>query len=333
MDYKLTEPAQISTLLDIENLDVNLYRSKKVILPPNSRGVFGGLVISHAMVAATESVKPEFHLHVRHVAGSERSPANSLPAQSLHCYFILNASPATPIYYNVDRVRDGRSYVTRAVRAVQSGRVIFIMVCSYQKPEPWQPSYRSPMPSNVPPPEECKDEASLYRERAAVANNEYLKNLWIRSAEYRDRSPIAIRSAGDHYEGGVLVSYAWMKAKHVPECDLAYQKCILGYLSDALFIGAGSRLLGLEWQTEDGPKSHGLSSTLDHSIWFYTDNFDCGDWLLFETRAPQAGSGRALVHRRVFTRDGVLIAHFSQEGVVRARVFSPEKSGQTQSKL
>lgn len=84
MDYKLTEPTKISTLLDIESLDVNLYRSKKVFLPPNSKGahilsavsshspgpvtgVFGGLVISHAMVAATASVKPEFHLHVRHV--------------------------------------------------------------------------------------------------------------------------------------------------------------------------------------------------------------------------------------------------------------------------
>jgi len=160
-----------------------------------------------------------------------------------------------------------------------------------------------------------------------------LKNVWTTGAEYRDRSPIAIRTAGDHYEGGVLVSCTWMKAKHVPECDLAYQKCILGYLSDALFIGAGSRLLGLRYQIEDGPKSHGISSTLDHSIWFYTDNLDCGDWLLFETRAPQAGSGRALVHRRVFTRDGVLVAHFSQEGVVRARVFPPKESEQTRSKL
>jgi len=255
MDPKLTEPTQISTLLDIENLDVGLYRSKKVILPPGSRGVFGGLVISHAMVAATKSVKPEFHLH------------------SLHCYFILNALPASPIYYNVDRVRDGRSYVTRAVRAVQAGRTIFIMVCSYQKPEPWQPSYRSPMPSNVLSPEECKDVAVLLREKAAAATEESLKKMWITGAEYRDRSPIAVRFVGDHYEEGVLVSCAWMKARHVPDCDLAYQKCILGYISDALFIGAGSRLLGLDWRTEDGPKSLGLSSTLDHSIWFYTDNF------------------------------------------------------------
>ena len=101
----------------------------------------------------------------------------------VQCYFILNASPASPIYYNIDHVRDGRSYVTRAVRAVQGGRTIFIMVCSYQRPEPWQPSYRSPMPPNVRSPEDCKDEAILYRERAAVTNHEHLKNIWTAGAE------------------------------------------------------------------------------------------------------------------------------------------------------
>jgi len=95
-------------------------------------------------------------------------------------YFILNASPASPIYYNVDRVRDGRSYVTRAVRAVQGGRANFILICSYQRPEPWQPSYQSPMPPNLPSPEECTDDAVLYRERAAATKREYLKNIWTR---------------------------------------------------------------------------------------------------------------------------------------------------------
>jgi len=315
MDYKRTDPIQISALLDIESLGANLYRSKKVIIPSKSKSVFGGLVISHAMVAATKSVKPEFHLH------------------SLHCYFILNVSPLSPIYYNVELIRDGRSYVTRAVRALQSGRTVFTMVCSFQKPEPWQPSYQSPMPPDVPPPEGCKDEAVVCRERAAAADDDYSKKLWAAEVEHLDRSPVAIRSAGDHYEDGVLVCYTWMKVKHIQEWNPAYQKCILGYLSDVLFIGAGSRLLGLEWQAGDGPKSNGFHTSLDHAIWFYADDFDCGDWLLFETRAPQAGSGRALVHRRVFTRDGALIAHFSQEGVVRARVFSPEESGQTRSKL
>ena len=106
MDCKLTEPTQISSLLDIEHLDANLYRSKKVILPPKTRsacirfdcvlqltrgsviGVFGGLVISHAMVAATGTVKPEFHLHVRVITGSERLPAHP-PVQSLHVGFIV----------------------------------------------------------------------------------------------------------------------------------------------------------------------------------------------------------------------------------------------------
>lgn len=78
-----------------------------------------------------------------------------LNAARLQCYFLLSASPAIPILYHVDRVREGRSYVTRAVRAVQNGRTIFIMLCSFQRPEPWQPAVQWPMPGNVPPPEQC----------------------------------------------------------------------------------------------------------------------------------------------------------------------------------
>jgi hypothetical protein len=112
-----------------------------------------------------------------------RTKGNEWVTCRAQCYFILNASPARPIYYNVDRVRDGRSYVTRAVRAVQNGRTVFIMVCSYQKPEHWQPSYRSPMPPNVRAPEGCKEVAILCREQAAATENEDLKKTWTTRAE------------------------------------------------------------------------------------------------------------------------------------------------------
>jgi len=114
---------------------------------------------------------------------SSRMNEKCLRTLCVQCYFVLNASPTSPIYYNVDHVRDGRSYVTRAVRAVQGGRTIFIMVCSYQRPEPWQPSYRSPMPLNIPSAEDCKDEAILYRERAVAAKHEHLKKIWTAGAE------------------------------------------------------------------------------------------------------------------------------------------------------
>ncbi|KAJ3011988.1 hypothetical protein NUW54_g2003 [Trametes sanguinea] len=118
---------QISSALEVEQLDVNLYRSKTLYLPPRARGVFGGQVISQALVAANNCVDPAFSLH------------------SLHCYFLLSASAAVPILYNVDRVRDGRSYVTRSVRAVQRGRTIFLMLCSFPTP----PSLR---PTDLPAP-------------------------------------------------------------------------------------------------------------------------------------------------------------------------------------
>lgn len=126
------------------------------------------------------------------------------------------------------------------------------MVCSFQKPEPWQPSYQSPMPPDVTPPEGCKDEAVVCHERAAAADNEYSKKLWVAEAEvlpsphgscvlakrvsqHMGRSPVAIRSAGDHYEEGVLVCYTWMKVKHIPECDLAYQKVHIAFASPWMF--------------------------------------------------------------------------------------------------
>ena len=90
--------------------------------------------------------------------------------------------PATPIYYHVDRIRNGRSYSTRAVRAIQSGKTFFIMLCSYQKPEPWQPTYRSPMPK-VPTPEECDTFQVYLRKRAGEQTDDWTKGHYIERAE------------------------------------------------------------------------------------------------------------------------------------------------------
>jgi len=84
------------------------------------------------------------------------------PSSFSQCYFLLSASAAIPILYYVERLRDGRSYVTRSVKAVQNGRIIFMLLCSYQRPEPWQPSYQWPAPTDVPAPEECDMLAQRY---------------------------------------------------------------------------------------------------------------------------------------------------------------------------
>ncbi|ESK98474.1 acyl-coenzyme a thioesterase 8 [Moniliophthora roreri MCA 2997] len=303
------EHAQITTALEVEQLEVNLFRSKSLWVPVRGRGVFGGQVISQALVSATKCVDPAFGLH------------------SLHCYFLLSASPSTPIVYQVERVRQGRTYCACSVKAVQNGKIIFVLMCSFQKPEPWQPSYQWTMPK-VPSPDECELEEDRYAklmEDPNVAGD--IKKIFKEYAADRTRSPIAVKAATSHEvsrSGVVRYSY-WMKAKNIPKYEPHYQKCILSYLSDLHFINTIPRIMGMKRFTK-GPDAVSMTSTIDHSVYFYTDKFDCGDWLLYVMTSPRAASGRGVMRGQLFSRDGTLVAITSQEGVVRADIRSPKSS-------
>ncbi|KAL1951750.1 hypothetical protein VTO73DRAFT_899 [Trametes versicolor] len=292
---------QISSALEVEQLDVNLYRSKTLYLPPRARGVFGGQVISQALVSANNCVDPAFSLH------------------SLHCYFLLSASAAVPILYNVDRVRDGRSYVTRAVRAVQRGRTIFIMLCSFQRPEPRQCNFQLPMPPNVPPPDACEGIEANYERLFKETSDPKVKDFCLTALEERRRSPIEVKLAGvRESEDGMPTFLYWHKARNTPvRYDPAFQKCILSYISDSQFISAARRTLAYVNQGGKGPTTVVMQTSLDHAISFYSDDFDCGDWLLYVIVSEAAASGRGSVHGRMYTPAGTLVAVCNQEGVVR----------------
>ncbi|EKM83445.1 hypothetical protein AGABI1DRAFT_32971 [Agaricus bisporus var. burnettii JB137-S8] len=243
------EHEQIATSLEVETIEVNLFRSKSLWLPFRSRGVFGGQVISQGLVSATKCVDPQF---------------------SLHCYFLTSASSSTPIVYEVERIRNGRSYVTRAVKAIQNGRIVFVMMCSFQKPETWQPGHQWPMPT-VPQPEECQLEESQYIMMAERADlHPKLAEFYKLAAAERARSPIEIRIAkeDDIAEDGTVRYMYWMKARNIPNYDPPFQRCILSYLSDMKFIMTAARTLGLK-RNSQGPDALGMVSTLDHTIWFY----------------------------------------------------------------
>jgi len=305
------EARHISAALEVERLDTNLYRSKSQLwLPRRSRGVFGGQVISQALVSATNCVDPQYSLH------------------SLHCYFLLSASPAIPILYHVDRVREGRSYVTRAVRAVQNGKTVFIMLCSFQQPEPWQPTYQWPMPTNVPKPDDCElIEAQYVRMAESPDMDPTAKQYCLEYAQERRMSPLNIRIAGNHKsESGVKTYMFWYQVKDLPWTEASFQKCILSYISDSHFIGAAARTIGVHRLQKTEGRRLGMMSTLDHSIYFYDDKFDCGDWLLYVISSSRIGSGRAVVHGRMYTTSGTLVAVLSQEGVMRADVRKPSDS-------
>ncbi|KAI0828373.1 hypothetical protein BC628DRAFT_1409414 [Trametes gibbosa] len=252
---------QISSALEVEQLDVNLYRSKTLYLPVHARGVFGGQVISQALVSANNCVDPMF---------------------SLHCYFLLSASAAVPILYNVDRVRDGRSYVTRAVRAVQRGRTIFIMLCSFQRPEPRQPTFQLLIPPNVPSPDACESIELTYERLFKETTDKRVKEFCLTALEERRRSPIEVKLAGVRdSENGLPVYLYWHKAKNTPvRYDPAFQKLL-------------------------------------KVLTYPSDDFDCGDWLLYVIVSEAAASGRGSVHGRMYTPSGTLVAVCNQEGVVR----------------
>ncbi|RPD81730.1 hypothetical protein L226DRAFT_496788 [Lentinus tigrinus ALCF2SS1-7] len=291
---------QISECLEVEHIDVNLFRSKTLYTPARARGVFGGQVISQALVSASNCVDPVYSLHVR------------------LCYFLLGASSAVPILYHVDRIRDGRSYVTRSVRAVQRGRTIFILVCSFQLPEPRQPVFQYPMPADVPAPDACEGIEVIYEKMLRETADERVKEFCRTTLEERRRSPIEVKLAGmrEPKDGTPIIMY-WYKARNVPvRYDAAFQKCILSYISDSQFISGARRTLTMLNQGK-GPTKVVMQVSLDHNISFYDDNFDCGDWLLYVILSERASSGRASVHGRMYTPGGSLVAICNQEGVVR----------------
>ncbi|KAK0456329.1 thioesterase-like superfamily-domain-containing protein [Armillaria borealis] len=310
------EHEQISTALEVERLEVNLFRSKSLWMPTRARGVFGGQVISQALVSATNCVNPAYGLH------------------SLHCYFLTSASPATPIVYYVERLRQGRSYASLCVKAVQNGSMIFILMCSFQKPEPWQPSHQWSMP-DVPTPEGCDlEEDHMLRDSNGDNITARIKHILKLYADERTRSPIAIKRAKEHEitaDGSTRYMY-WMKAKNIPQYEPHFQKCILAYLSDLYFISVAGRILGLTRYAK-GPDSLAMSSTIDHAIYFYDDTVDCGDWLLYTMECPRASSGRGVMRGQIFTRGGTLVAVTTQEGVVRANIRGPAEEVKVPTKL
>ncbi|KAI0273491.1 thioesterase-like superfamily-domain-containing protein [Gloeopeniophorella convolvens] len=303
VDREQSEPLDISSALDVEQIDTNLFRSRSLYLPYRARGVFGGQVISQSLVAATKSVKSEFALH--------------------KTYFLLGVSPSIPVLYYVDRVREGRSYATRFVRAVQGGKPVFIMMCSFQLPEHWQPSRWWKMPS-VTPPENCPNEVDLIR-RMAEEQHERTETVkgWLRGyAKAREESPVLVKHAGERVgSDGRRTFLYWMKAKTDQKYSASLQKCILAYISDLHFMGPAITSAGLKRSHEPkDPNALSMASSLDHSLVYYSHEFDCSEWFLYVMTSPVSGHGRGYGTGLLYARDGTLLAAANQEGVMRANI-------------
>jgi acyl-CoA thioesterase II len=271
--------------LALEPIEVNLFRGRTS--GRDGPRIFGGHVIAQALLAAYETVQDRV-------------------CHSIHCYFIRPGDPSIPILYDVDRSRDGSSFTTRRVRAIQHGHQIFNLAASFQVPEEGF-EHQSEMPQ-VPPPENLPDGFAQFKEMLDKMPEEARRMMG------RPR-PIEQRSATPRRpdEKAPAISNNWMRVRAPIPPDPKLHQALLAYASDMGLLETSMRPHGVTWQTP------GLqSASLDHAIWFHRPaNFN--NWHLYAQDGPSDSGARGFVRGQVFSQDGVLIASVAQEGLIRMR--------------
>jgi acyl-CoA thioesterase-2 len=285
--------ADLLDLLALERIEENLFRGQSQDLGWGT--VFGGQVLGQALSAAVQTVPAERHVH------------------SLHAYFLRPGDVNHPIVYDVDRIRDGRSFTTRRVVAIQGGRPILNMSSSFQVEETGF-EHQDPMPE-VPPPETLPSD----RERA-LAMADRLPAV-IRERALAER-PFEVRSTDPDDNPFRPTArpprrMMWMRsAAPLPDTP-ALHRYLLAYVSDFGFVGTALLPHAVSWLTP------GLQiASIDHVIWFHRP-FRCDEWLLHAMESPAGGGSRGFVRGQVFTRDGHLVASTAQEGLIRQRPPRP----------
>ncbi len=277
-------------ILDLEPLEVNLFRGRS----PQSRWqrVFGGQVIGQALVAACRTVEG---VHER-------------PPHSLHSYFLLPGDPKVPIVYSVDRIRDGRSFTTRRVVAIQHGHAIFVMSVSFQIVEPGL-SHQFEMP-DVAGPEELPRE-SEFRKHIMPRMPAPVRGYFERERPLELRPVEIDRYLGRKNPEGRF--HLWIRTTRPLPDDPAIHECVLAYASDMALLDAAMIPHGRTLFEESI-----MGASLDHAMWFHRP-FRADEWLLYAQDSPSSGGARGLARGLVFARDGTLIASVVQEGLVRER--------------
>jgi len=286
-------------LLDLEPIEVNIFRG---LSPDEDRQrVFGGQVAGQALVAAARTVDEAVGEGTGGPGGDGPGPQRSV--HSLHAYFLRPGDPTVPIIYEVDRVRDGRSFSTRRVKAIQHGRSIFTLSASFQVHEDGL-EHQFAMPEGIPDPETLPD----FLERMAPHRD------LVGDLSDRPR-PIDIRYCGDgpFDRHGDLPPFqnVWMKANGKLPDDPVLQVCVLTYASDLTLLD--TTLLPNGESLADG---NVFMASLDHAMWFHRP-FRADEWILYAQDTPTATGGRGLGRGLLFDRSGALVASAVQEGVVR----------------
>jgi acyl-CoA thioesterase-2 len=279
------EPSALLSILELEQIEVNIFRGSS---PDETvQRVFGGQVAGQAMVAAGRTVPSERSVH------------------SLHAYFLRPGDPTIPIVYEVDRIRDGKSFTTRRVVAVQHGRAIFHLSASFQIEEPGV-EHQAEMPE-VPDPESVP---TLTERREALGLPP--SAAWDRprpiDLRYIDLPPWLPAERNRRQNTQQL----WLKSNGTLPDDPLIHQCAVTYASDLSLLDSALLANGLTW---DDDREIQIAS-LDHAMWFHRP-FRADDWLLYDQQSPTASGARGLSIGRLFTRDGRHVVSMVQEGLLR----------------
>lgn len=278
---------ELISLLDLEQLDINLFRGRQ---PTASwQRVFGGQVIGQSLVAAVRTVE-------------------NRPPHSMHAYFVLPGDPKIPIIYDVARIRDGGSFSTRNVTARQHGRPIFSMLVSFHNDETGL-THQAKMP-DVPGPEKLPSDADI-RKNLLPSLPEPVRKYYERERPVELRPVEFGRYLGKKLESGQF--NVWIKTTGALPDNPALHQCVLAYASDMTLLDTalvphGRTLFEKEF----------MAASLDHALWLHRP-FRADEWLLYSQDSPNLNGARGFARGLVFKQDGTLVASVAQEGLVRIR--------------
>ena len=280
-------------LLDLEQIEQDIFRGRS---PEDERRqrVFGGQVAGQALVAAGRTVPADRAVH------------------SLHAYFIRPGDTAVPLVYTVERLRDGRSFTTRRVTAIQHGKAIFTLSASFHLPE-FGYEHADAMP-DVPGPDEMETVADRLRRLGLSADDEARQN----PIDLRHVGPLPIEAERNR---SLITSrnVVWLKADGELPADPLLHVCLMTYASDMTLLDTVLLAHGVSWGNDIV-----YGASLDHAMWFHRP-FRVDRWLLFVQDSPVASGARGLARGEVYTQQGELVVSVVQEGLLRPR--SPGDSG------
>jgi acyl-CoA thioesterase II len=280
---------ELVTLLSLERIEENLFRGQSQDLGWGT--VFGGQVLGQALSAAAQTTPADREVH------------------SLHAYFLRPGDVTRPIVYDVDRIRDGGSFTTRRVVAIQSGAAIFNLAASFHKAEEGY-EHQDPMPE-VPAPEAVRTEQELF---AASAVAHRMPKQFVERFSREQAFEMRPLEAIDHPVDPTPMPprrLVWLKTTGRLPDDPALHRYLLAYASDHGFLATALFPHGVSFFT-----GKVQVASLDHVMWFHAP-FRADEWLLHAIDSPVARGSRGLVRGRVFTRDGRLVASTAQEGLIR----------------